>query len=374
MGEIFKISHKLLDSLPTSIVFTDIHSRILYVNPQAESFFGYRRDEIIGQRLRLLFFEEDLLFLYPNILYLTIYRSGFDGEVLLRQKDGRRLFVHLCTTSFKEDGEIFLTFAFQKIQRQKDLEHEKLKLQRWVGLGRMVEEIVHQFRRPLSSIGGFTQRLLQADPLPSRTQTSLRRIGNEAKRLEALLKGLEEYAELPTPVFHPESLEAVVRDAIAHFSKTMAPPGIPIRLDTRGLSGDGKFFVDRKLIQKALLQVFANGLEAIRRKSKGRAKAAIDVILRDDGEIIEISVRDRGIGISKKHRDLIFEPFFSTDGQRVGLGLTLVQKIMEEHGGRISIESRPNRGTRVHLFFPKDRRRKLRRESIFPPSLRQKEY
>ncbi len=369
MGEIFKISHKLLDSLPTSIVFTDLHSRVLYVNPQAESFFGYRRDEIIGERLRLLFFEEDLLFLYPNIIYLTLYRHGFDGEVLLRQKDGRKIFVRLYTTSFKEQGEIFLAFAFHEIQRQKDLEHEKLEVNRWASLGRMIEEIAHQFRNPISAIGGYTQRLLKGSPARSKEKTYLNRIWKESNRLETILKRLEEYVQLPAPTFRSEALEEIAQEAISRFLPEVTAKGVGIRLDTKSLSGDGRLFMDRDLILKALQQVLANSLEAVLRQPKRNRKEAIEVALRDDGDIIQISIRDRGAGIPKKHLEFVFDPFFSTYPQRVGLGLTLVRKVMEEHGGRASIESRAKRGTTLNLFFSKDRRRKLRRESILPESI-----
>ncbi len=374
MGEIFKISHKLLDSLPTSIVFTDIHSRILYVNPQAETFFGYKKEEIIGERLRLLFFEEDLLFLYPNIIYLTVYKNGFDGEVVLRQQDGRKIFVHLYTTSFKEEGEVFLTLAFQEIQRQKDLERQKLEVNRWAGLGRMIEEIAHQFRNPISAIGGYAQRLLKGSPASPKQKTYLHRIWKESTRLETILQRVEEYVQLPTPAFRSETLEETVKDVISRFLPAATAKGIEIRLDTKGVSGDGRFFIDQELIRKILLQILANSLDAVLRKPKRNKKETIEVALLDDGDVIEISVSDRGVGIPKKDLGLIFDPFFTTQPQRVGLGLTLVRKVMEEHGGRVSIDSRPNRGTTINLFFSKDRRRKLRRESIFPESLRKEDY
>jgi PAS domain S-box-containing protein len=119
MAETLKGRPKLLDSIPASFILTDMHTRILYVNQQAELFFGYAKEELEGKRLRFLFLEEDLLYFLPNIIFMTHYKNGFEGEVLLRQKDGAKIFVHLSTSSFKEGGEIFLTFFFQEIQRLK---------------------------------------------------------------------------------------------------------------------------------------------------------------------------------------------------------------------------------------------------------------
>ncbi len=106
MAEFLKDRPGLLDSIPASFCLTDIHTRILYVNQQAELFFGYTREELEGQRLRALFLEEDLIYFLPNIVFLALYKKGFDGEALLRQKDGSKIFVHLTATSFKE-GERF---------------------------------------------------------------------------------------------------------------------------------------------------------------------------------------------------------------------------------------------------------------------------
>jgi hypothetical protein len=98
--------------------------------------------------------EEDLVYFLPNIIYLTLYQEGFDGEALLRQKDGKRVFVHLKTTSFKEKGEVFLTFSFKEIQRLKALEQEKLESEHWASLGRMVQGLPI-VRNPVVAIEGW---------------------------------------------------------------------------------------------------------------------------------------------------------------------------------------------------------------------------
>jgi PAS domain S-box-containing protein len=101
MTEIPKSRHPLLDFVQVAFILTDIHSKILYTNRYAEHLFGYSREELEGQRIRTLFFEEDLKYFLPNIVYLAIYKAGFEGDGLLRQKDGKGIFVYLSTSSFK---------------------------------------------------------------------------------------------------------------------------------------------------------------------------------------------------------------------------------------------------------------------------------
>jgi PAS domain S-box-containing protein len=369
MGETLKNRPKLLDSIPASFILTDIHARILYVNQQAEVFFGYSKEELEGERLRVLFLEEDLLYFLPNIVFLTTYKNGFEGEALLRQKDGMKIFIHLSTSSFKEGGEVFLTFYFQEIQRLKILERERLEMERWASLGRMVEEIAHQFRNPIASIGGYTKRLSKGRPSSAQGKTYLQQIVKQTQRLENILKRVEEYVQIPRPVFQREKIQGVVEKVLPEFSKKAKEKEVSFRMDTQGLEGDGQVFIDGPLLRRVMGHLLENSLEAITAGSKGALKKVVEVALFDDGNNVGVSIADRGQGIPKKKMNLIFEPFFSTHPSRVGLGLTFVRRVTEEHGGRIRVDSRVGKGTTVTLYFPKDRRRKVRREFVSPEAM-----
>ena len=114
----------------------------------------------------------------------------------------------------------------------------------------------------------------------------------------------------------------------------------------------------------ALSHIFRNSIDAVTLAPSGKKKKEVKIGLSEEGEEIAISVSDRGEGIVKKDLDHIFEPFFSTRPERIGLGLTFVKRVMEEHGGRIEVDSRLKRGTTVTLLFQKDRRRKIRLELL----------
>jgi PAS domain S-box-containing protein len=366
MVEKLKSSPHLFDTIPVAFFLTDVHSQILYTNRQAKYLFGYNREEIEGQRIRVLFLEEDLIYFLPNIIYLALYKDGFEGEVLLRHKDGTKIFVHLLTTSFKEEGEVFLTFSFQEIQRLKKMERERLEAERWAGLGRMVEEIAHQIRNPIVSIGGFTERLLRAIPSSQKVKSYLIQILQETKRLETLIQRVEEYINLPKPAFQRGKIQEVVESALQTISREVMEKGISINLETRNLKGEGNFFIDKALVIMAISHILKNCMAAIIPISSGKQRKTVNIALFEEGEEVGVSISDKGEGIAKKNIDHIFEPFFSTRPDRIGLGLTFVRRVMEEHGGTIQVKSRLKRGTVISLHFPKDRRRKIRRELISP--------
>jgi len=366
MVEILKVRQLLFDSIQTAFVITDTHSKILYANHLVESFFGHRPKDLEGQRMRVLFLEEDLIYFLPNILYLTLYKRGFDGEILMKRKDGKRIFIHLLSASFKEGDELFLTFALREIQRMKNLEREKAEMEHWAGLGRIVEGIAHQFRNPVASIGGYTNRLAKVLSSDVKGRSYVDQILEETGRLERILHRVEEYAELPRPTLRREKIQEVVETALSHFSKLAKEKRVSVQLNTDGLAGDGQLYMDRKQMIKVLGHILENSLEALTKVKVGKSKKTLTVTLTDDGETVEVSVADKGTGIAAKNMSQIFEPFFSTRPDRVGLGLTFARRAMREHGGKLKVESQLRKGTKVTLYLPKDRRRKVRRELIAP--------
>jgi PAS domain S-box-containing protein len=364
--EILSRRHLLLEMVHVAFIITDIHSKILYANRDTERLFGYTRGEIEGQRIRALFLEEDLTYFLPNIIYLTAYKSGFEGEALLRQKDSTRIFVHLSTNSFKEEGEVFLTFSLQEIQRLKKLERERLEIERWASLGKMVEEIAHQIRNPIASIGGYAKRIQKVLSTSKGGKSYLNRILRETTRLETLIQRVEEYVLLPRPIFQRVRIQEVAETALRAFSKEARERKISLSLKTEALRGNGILFIDKGLVVKTLSHILENSMEAFSGSPARTKLRAVTLALLGDAESVGISISDRGEGIPKKNLQRIFEPFFSSRPDRVGLGLTIAKKMVEENMGSIQVESRLKRGTTVTITFRKDRRQQIRRESIIP--------
>jgi len=313
MVEILKSKLPLLDLVQVAFILTDAHSKILYTNHYTERLFGYSRHEIEGERIRMLFLEEDMIYFLPNIIYLSLYKNGFEGEALLRQKNGTKIFVHLFTTTFKEEGEVFISFSFQEIQRLKKLERERLEMERWASLGMMVEEIAHQVRNPIVAIGGYTQRLLKTFSTLTKGKSYLHQILKETKRLETLIQRVEEYVLIPRPVFQKEKMEEVIETVLRTFSKEAAEKGVSINLETKVLKEDRELFIDKDLITKALIYILENSLEAVAQNSVGKKRRMIKVTLFEDGENIGVSISDRGEGVPQKTWIKYLSLFFPPD-------------------------------------------------------------
>jgi PAS domain S-box-containing protein len=369
MVAIEKSRHDLLDLIQVAFIITDVHLKVVYSNLCTERLFGYARGEIKGQPIRVLFLEDDLTYFLPNIAYFTLYKNGFEGEALLKQKDGTKIFVYISTASFKEEGEVFLTFSLQEIQRLKAMERERLEAEHWASLGKIVEEIAHQVRNPIVSIGGYTQRLLKPSLASQKREFYLDQVVRETRRLETMIQRVEEYVLIPRPTFRREKIQEVVDAALRTFSKVATEKGVCVNLDTEALKGEGGLFIDKGLMIKGLSHIFENSLEAIARMPVRKERATLNVGLWGDKETVGISISDNGEGIPKENLGRIFDPFFSTQPDRVGFGLTFAKRVVEEQGGKIWAESELGKWTVITISFPRDRRRQVRRELISPDAI-----
>jgi len=210
------------------------------------------------------------------------------------------------------------------------------------------------------------KRLLKtSSSLPSHS-SYLERIFKETWRLETILQRVEEYVLISKLTFQKEKIQEVVEAALQTFSVEATEKGVSFDLDTGALGRNGNLFVDKDLVIKALCHIFRNSLESMTRISQPKKRRSMKITLFEREESIGISISDRGGGIAKKDLDRIFDPFFSTRPDRMGLGLTFTKRVMEEHGGKIQVESQLKKGTTVTLVFPKERRRKVRQELISP--------
>jgi len=123
-------------------------------------------------------------------------------------------------------------------------------------------------------------------------------------------------------------------------------------------------------LSKSLSHIFENSLEAMTRIPVRKERATLTVGLFGDKETVEVSISDNGEGIAKENLGRIFDPFFSTQPDQVGIGLTFAKRVVEEHGGRIWAESELGKWTVITISFPGDRRRQVRRELISSDAIR----
>lgn len=218
---------------------------------------------------------------------------------------------------------------------------------RLIALGQLVSNTMHELRGPLgamlTSLHLVEKRVGDADPA---ARKGLERIHRSIRRCDDIITRLLDYSRYESLAPEPTRIDQWLR-ALLHVQAM--PEGVSLEFDP-GL-GDRRGAVDRDRLQRALVHVIENAAQAI---ADGGKPGYIAVSTRAGGKSMEIRIADNGPGVPDECRADIFEPLFSGRSGRIGLGLPIARRIVEQHGGTIALDSHPDQGTTVIVTLPLD--------------------
>jgi two-component system nitrogen regulation sensor histidine kinase NtrY len=239
-----------------------------------------------------------------------------------------------------EDGRVL---TFDDITQQ-------LLDQRRAAWSDVARRIAHEIKNPLTPIQLAAERLQRRygktidekdGVFAQLTDTIVRQVGD----LRRMVDEFSSFARMPKPVFHPESLIDLTRQAV--FLHEVAHSDITFRLDTPEAA---PLVCDRRQIGQALTNIIKNAVEAIEARGEDAPPGEINVTLDHGERLMTATIADNGIGLPLE-RDRIVEPYMTTRARGTGLGLAIVKKIIEEHCGTIAFADRPGGGTVVTIVF-----------------------
>jgi len=223
--------------------------------------------------------------------------------------------------------------------------HERLlRSERFAAVGEAAAYVSHEIKNPLMVIGGFASQLERVPLLPATAKDKLHIISTEVKRLETFLGELRDFTRPAAPAKKETDLNDIVRDVQALMQETAREADI--RLEVRLEGKLPKLMLDPNQMKQVLINLVKNALEAM--ESGGE----MVIHTTADEDAVYLSVSDTGKGIQPEIMREIFNPFFTTKKSGTGLGLAVINKIVEDHHGTISVESTMGKGTRFIITFP----------------------
>ncbi|MCS6265891.1 MAG: CHASE3 domain-containing protein [Nitrospira sp.] len=231
-----------------------------------------------------------------------------------------------------------------------DLMQSRLRrAERLATLGQVAAGIAHEIRNPLVGIGSTTSLLLDdTDPADAR-RPDLAVILQETKRLDRIVNQIIDYARPREIVAFAFDMAQLVQEVMKVLDEPLTRKQATIRLS----APDAPYTIqaDRDQLKQVLLNVLQNAIEA----SPSGGTIAVTLVQQARGVEpgLEVTVADRGTGISPTHLPHVFEPFFTSGKpQGTGLGLAICRNILEAHGGEIALDSEVGRGTTVRVWAP----------------------
>jgi PAS domain S-box-containing protein len=342
-----RLRDRALGAINQGILITDsghVDDPIIYVNPAFERITGYGANEVVGQNFRFLQGQNSDRHTADDMRSAMEEHRNFAGMILNYRKDGSEFWNEVTLAPVTDDrGEVthFVGTQAQKME----------------AVGQLTGGIAHDFNNLLTVIIGnaeiLTHELDQHPVLGTTAELVLAAAERGAELTQRLLTFGRRQTLRPEPI----DLNEAVRSMLDLLRRTI---GEQIALTVNLANGLPSAFVDRSLLETALLNLVINARDAMPRGGalsistravKFAPQAEVGL---EPGHYSEIAVTDTGFGMSTDVKQRAFEPFFTTKpvGKGSGLGLAMVYGFAKQSGGHVLIESEPGRGTSIRVALP----------------------
>ena len=214
-------------------------------------------------------------------------------------------------------------------------------------MGELASGVAHEIRNPLNTIGTIAQQL-DKDFEPAQNGEEYHQLAglvhSEVKRIDKTVREFLRFAR-PTPINpQPFLLSDLLTQLEKQYQSLFQGKNLTFHTDLRW---DGEVCWDRQQIQQALMNLIQNGVDAL--PSPGKLTLTVEQI---SPSLLELGIRDNGPGIEENIQDKIFNLYFTTKSDGTGIGLSLVQQIVDIHGGAITVDSKKGQGPRFVIHLP----------------------
>ena len=352
----------ILDTAVDAIVTIEESGVIESVNPATERLFGYTRDELVGRNVSALMpsphREEHDRYIADYLRTGNARIIGIGREVEARRKDGSVFPVDLAVSEVRLPGRRLFTGIIRDLTERRELEAQAgLRLDdaahtaRLLELGEMCSGIVHEVNQPLTAVLNFTEMCLRtvrggtADP--SLLEDALGRVAEQGTRAAEILSRLRHLVRKGAGRRELFPLDSVIGETLQIVDHERRRRGVRIAVccepDLPPVSAD------RVQIEQILLNLLRNAFQAV----DGLEDRQVWMRTRREGAArVRMVVEDSGPGLAPELCDRVFETFYTTKPNGLGVGLAISRSLAEEHGGRLWAESPDARGARFVLELP----------------------
>ena len=344
-----EFNENIVESINVGILAVDLEDRIESWNTQMEAMYALSRREALGQPLHAVFPPEfieafDQFRNESGVHHLYKFRlTTRAGE----QRTANIAVAPLMSRDFVAVGRIVLV---DDITERVALEGQLAQADKLSSIGLLAAGVAHEINTPLAVISSYAQMLTKQMKDDKRLTPLLERITQQSFRASEIANGLLNFSRTSTTEFRDTDLNQVIRDTLALVEHQLKTASIHVALE---LNPDlPRIHGNPGKLQQVFLNLLLNAKDAMPQGGELRVATLAN------GHV-EASIADSGSGIAPEHLKRIYDPFFTTKtapkpGERrgTGLGLAVTYGIIQEHAGKINVESQVGVGTTFHLEFP----------------------
>jgi two-component system sensor kinase FixL len=336
----------VIDSAVDGIIVIDAHGRIESFNPAAERLFGYAEADVLSRNVDMLmpspYREEHDTYLSR---YLATGRPkiiGIGREVTGLHKHGTTFPLHLSVGQITIEGERKFVGILHDLSVRVRIEEQLREQTALARLGEMAAVVAHEVKNPLAGIRGTVQVIGGRMPPESRDAAMMKEIVSRIDSLDAMMKDMLLFARPPKPSRSATDLVPIVKSTANLLQQDPSLRDIDVEV----AGSAAPIVADADMLKIVFQNLFVNSAQAM--QGRGGIHVAVAVV---DGTY-QVEFRDSGPGIPPAIRDKIFTPFFTTKSRGTGLGLATAKRLVEAHGGEISIDCPSSGGTTILIQLP----------------------
>lgn len=332
-------SRNIIQNVSDAIIVYDQDFVIKVFNRSAENLLGSSESSVVGKKLNTLF---------DGLEWNNLLQTKFSLQEVALPIQGSLKQMLISKANYRDEQNRETTIlVLRDLTEQKRLESQIQRQERLTALGQLASEVAHEIRNPLNAIGTIIQQL-DRDFQPTHQQEEYHQFAQlvyrEVKRINATIENFLKFAR-PQPLKPVEfDLNDFIRDIESQYRPVFKEKNILYIFE---IADQIRVRWDRDKMKQVFQNLIQNAVDAM----KSHGKILLTIKKRADG-FIEMTIEDNGPGIPPDIQQKIFNLYFTTKVSGTGIGLSIVQQIIDQHQGLISFESQMGKGTRFLLRIP----------------------
>ncbi|MFP2896305.1 ATP-binding protein [Corallococcus sp. 4LFB] len=347
-----KYLEELLEKANALILVVNRDKQVVVFNQALSALTGLSKEQVLGRDLSSLVAASEQLRLVPVLAAAMRGESVNNFETRLLTRDGGEVRVSFATSSMlTQPGEVEGVIAIgQDVTVVKELEKRIIHAEKLASIGQLAASVVHEINNPMTAVATYADALLQRSRMTPGAnpadQEKLKKILESSHRILRFTRDLVSYARPAQDRPERVSLNAVVDMAVGFCEHVVSQARVSVQRD---YASD---VPPLSAVRANLVQVFVNLITNACHAMQPGGQVQLTTL--QEGTEAVVRVRDTGTGIEPRDLSRIFEPFFTTkpEGRGTGLGLSICQGIVENHGGRLTVESALGQGTTFTVRLP----------------------
>ena len=343
-------NENIVESISVGVLAVDLEDRIESWNSQMEVMYAMPRSQVLSQKLSEVFpasFMEEFYRVRQNPGIHNLYKF----RLHTRAGDTRIANVAIAPLVTRKFSVIGRLIIVDDITERMELESQLSQAEKLSSIGLLAAGVAHEVNTPLAVISSYAQMLTKQINGDDKLGALLDKITRQTFRASEIVNNLLNFSRTSATEFSDVDLNKVISETLTllqHQLKTSR-----IKVETEYYEKLPLIHGNPGKLQQVFLNLFLNAKDAM------AGSGGVLHVHTSNGSSVEVSIQDTGAGIAPEHIHKIYDPFFTTktaprEGQSrgTGLGLSVTYGIIQEHAGKIKVESAPGRGTTFHLEFP----------------------